>query len=150
MVRIITSAISRADIEKPFHVRYRHLGENGDSSDREVTAMEYNSYLRVTERGHYRLLSVRDSLCPGLIADPAKDFEVRWIPRPMVRVVSSPSISIEDDIYIRNPVCEGDEDAVELSFEGDLHQIPCQSYWFFMILKNACWLIRATAVRRFL
>ncbi|EWC45052.1 hypothetical protein DRE_06332 [Drechslerella stenobrocha 248] len=104
--------------EKPFRLKYRHTDETGRSSDHDIVVKEFNSFLSATNRGRYQLLTVHDVICPGAVSETANTFDIIWIPRPYAAVVSSPSTMAKGDIYVRNPICEGDEDAVELSLEG--------------------------------
>ncbi|KAF3927152.1 hypothetical protein ABW20_dc0101264 [Dactylellina cionopaga] len=107
--------------EKPFRVKYRFTDEDGRSSDHEIAAKEFNSNLPASNRGHYQLLTVNDAICPGTVTESANVFEINWIPRPFARIVQSPSIVMKGEGFVRNPICEGDQDAVELNLEGLTH-----------------------------
>ncbi|KAK6523970.1 hypothetical protein TWF281_001927 [Arthrobotrys megalospora] len=104
--------------EKPFRIKYRFTDENGAHSEYDIIAKDFNSHLPATRRGRYQLLTVYDAICPGSVAEAANTFDIDWIPRPFAGVVQSTSITMKDGIYVRNPICQGDEDALELSLEG--------------------------------
>lgn len=104
--------------EKPFRIKYRFTDEGGKHSEYDIIARDFNSHLPATKRGLYQLLVVKDAICPGSVVGAASTFSIDWIPRPFARVVQSTSTTMKDGIYVRNPICEGDEDAVELSLEG--------------------------------
>ncbi|KAF3940773.1 hypothetical protein ABW19_dt0208227 [Dactylella cylindrospora] len=104
--------------EKPFRIRYRLTDHSGQSSDHDIVAKDFNSYLNVNKRGRYQLLSVHDSICPGVVSEKTNTFDINWITRPHARAIKSSSMTERGNVFVRNPVCEGDEDAVELSLEG--------------------------------
>ncbi|EPS40324.1 hypothetical protein H072_5865 [Dactylellina haptotyla CBS 200.50] len=104
--------------ERPFRLKYRFTDEQGKFEDHEITAQDFNSHLQASKRGRYQILSVHDAICPGTVAESASIFDISWIPRPYASLVQSPSLIVRGDIYVRNPICEGDQDAVELSLEG--------------------------------
>ncbi|KAK6346996.1 hypothetical protein TWF696_007088 [Orbilia brochopaga] len=104
--------------EKPFRVKYRFIDENGQSSDHDIVAKEFNSILSASKRGHYQLLSVHDVICPGTVSETANTFNISWVPRPHAHIVPSPSTTKVGNVYVRNPICEGDEDAMDLALEG--------------------------------
>ncbi|KAJ6256568.1 hypothetical protein Dda_8432 [Drechslerella dactyloides] len=104
--------------EKPFRVKYRFTDENEQSSDHDIVATEFNSILSASKRGRYQLLTVHDVICPGTVTETANVFDISWIPRPRAHIVSSPSTTKVGGVYVRNPICEGDEDAMDLALEG--------------------------------
>ncbi|KAF3199229.1 hypothetical protein TWF679_001558 [Orbilia oligospora] len=104
--------------EKPFRIKYRFTDESGRESEYDIIAKDFNSHLPATKRGRYQLLAINDAICPGSVVEAASIFNIDWIPRPFARVVQSTSTKMKDDIYLRNSICEGDEDAIELSLEG--------------------------------
>lgn len=103
--------------ESPWTVEYRKLGH----PDEEVKTSLFrnsNDEIRVKDAGIYELVQVNDATCPGNV-DPASDrFTVSWIPRPSVQVVGSAAMEYLQDKFVKKDICEGDEDAVELSFTG--------------------------------
>ncbi|EUC27360.1 hypothetical protein COCVIDRAFT_103512 [Bipolaris victoriae FI3] len=77
-----------------------------------------NSWLDVKTDGTYQLISVRDSICPGLIDESADQFHVSWVARPSLSVPEKSAI-LDGTKYIKEPVCEGDEDAFDVSLTGN-------------------------------
>ncbi|KAF3926759.1 hypothetical protein ABW21_db0207592 [Orbilia brochopaga] len=104
--------------EKPFRVKYRFTDDDGQHSDHDIVAKDFNSILSASKRGHYQLLNVHDVICPGTVSETANTFDISWIPRPHAHIVSSPSTTKVGNVYVRNPICEGDEDAIDLALEG--------------------------------
>lgn len=88
-----------------------------------------NSWLDVKTDGTYQLISVRDSICPGLIDDTADQFHVSWVARPSLSVPEKSAV-LDGSKYIKEPVCEGDEDAFDVSLTGEYSIV----LWIFTIL----------------
>ncbi|KAI4955395.1 hypothetical protein J4E91_001255 [Alternaria rosae] len=77
-----------------------------------------NSWLDVKTDGTYQLISVKDSVCPGLIDEKADQFDVSWVARPSLSVPESSAV-LEGSKYIKDAVCEGDEDSFDVSLTGN-------------------------------
>ena len=77
-----------------------------------------NDFLETKAQGTYELHDVRDNSCPGTIEKNARTFEVEWIPRPTIQLIESSSLERSKDRYVKNAVCEGDQDAMEVSLHG--------------------------------
>lgn len=88
-----------------------------------INLNDANSKLRIKLDGTYELLAVSDSVCPGFIDEKASQFSVGWIPRPKITVPESTSMTLEGGKYIREEVCEGDEDSFDVSLSGKCS--PC-------------------------
>jgi nucleoporin POM152 len=101
----------------PWRVEYENLATNEVKKEYFQTA---NSFLDVKTDGTYKLLSVKDSVCPGLIEGKADQFEVSWVARPTLSVPESSSIVVEGGKYVKDPVCEGEEDSFDVSLSGKL------------------------------
>ena len=101
--------------EAPWTFVYRNLD---DDQARQLSIDNDNDYLQVASEGTYELVDVHDASCPGNVEKTANQFAVHWIPRPSVHMVESPLIRYERDRYVKNEVCEGDEDGTEVSFRG--------------------------------
>jgi nucleoporin POM152 len=86
-----------------------------------------NSWLDVKTDGTYRLLSVRDSVCPGLIDEKADQFDVSWVARPLLSVPESTAF-LEGSKYIKEPVCEGDEDSFDVLLSGKIFE----AFWLIL------------------
>jgi nucleoporin POM152 len=76
-----------------------------------------NSWLDVKTDGTYQLISVKDSVCPGLIDEKADQFDVSWVARPSLSVPESSAV-LEGSKYIKDAVCEGDEDSFDVLLTG--------------------------------
>lgn len=101
----------------PWRLEYENLATKEVKKEHFQTA---NAYLDVKNDGTYQLLSVRDSICPGLIEQKASQFDVSWIARPALSIAESPAMLLEGGKYIKDPVCEGEEDAFDISLSGKL------------------------------
>ncbi|KXT16425.1 hypothetical protein AC579_5114 [Pseudocercospora musae] len=77
-----------------------------------------NDHLQVAQSGMYELTEVSDSLCPGIVDDAAKGFQVDHIPRPELRIADRQEYKVKGSDLYRSEVCEGDEDAVDVLFGG--------------------------------
>ena len=94
--------------------------ENLDTKEvRRETFQNANALLDVKTDGTYQLLSVKDAVCPGLVEEKADQFLVQWVARPKLSVPESEVIVLEGGKYTKEPVCEGDEDALEVSLHGE-------------------------------
>lgn len=99
----------------PWRVEYQNVDTN---QAQKLNIPAANSYLPVKEQGTYQLLSVRDSVCPGFIDEKAAHFNVDWIARPQISIPASSSMAVENGKYIKDAVCEGDEDAFDVTLIG--------------------------------
>ena len=94
--------------------------ENTDDSNG-PNVVRYNSpnaVLSVVKQGRYEIQSVQDSICTGEVDQMAKAFTLSWIPRPQLFISESPKTKISAATHIREEVCEGDEDYIEMAFSG--------------------------------
>ena len=100
----------------PWFLSYTNL----DNASAVLSANVYdpNDKLAVREPGHYEMLAVHDAACPGLVDNAAKDFEVRWIPRPTINFAQGVAMKEEENKHIREDICEGDEDSIDVVFTG--------------------------------
>ena len=103
--------------EAPWTLTYRKSNEP-TGRDIEKELRRSNDVIEVSEEGTYEITGIRDNSCPGSIDASAKDFAVQWIPRPRINVIGSPLIETVGDLQVRKAVCEGDEDASEVSLTG--------------------------------
>ncbi|KAL9595444.1 MAG: hypothetical protein Q9219_006435 [cf. Caloplaca sp. 3 TL-2023] len=103
--------------EPPWTIRYRNL-DHTEESITESIFMKSNDDIEVGQPGVYELVGVRDGTCPGNVDAASNKFKVEWIPRPEVRISESVVIELLQGRYVKKEVCEGDEDAVEISFTG--------------------------------
>ncbi|KAL8735662.1 MAG: hypothetical protein Q9166_000831 [cf. Caloplaca sp. 2 TL-2023] len=103
--------------ESPWTVQYRNLDHVGYDLTT-TTFRNSNDEIKVKETGTYELIRVDDATCPGNVDAASNRFTVEWVPRPGVQVSESAAIERQQDIYVKRGICEGDEDAVEISFTG--------------------------------
>lgn len=85
---------------------------------KEETFHKANTNLKVQEEGTYQLLSVKDSVCPGLIDEKADQFDVYWVARPTL-IIPESTAPLVGDKYVRGAVCEGDEDSLDIQLRGN-------------------------------
>jgi nucleoporin POM152 len=83
-----------------------------------------NSWLDVKTDGTYQLLEVQDSVCPGLIDEKADQFDVSWVARPSLGVPETSAV-LDGSRYIKEAVCEGDEDSFDVSLTGKSFDLLC-------------------------
>lgn len=100
--------------EGPWTVKYL----DAHSKPHDIKLQNANDRIPVTSEGVYQLENVNDAVCPGEVDEAAKTFEVSWIARPEVRVALTHGVELVGTTYTKPPVCEGEEDAVEVLFKG--------------------------------
>ena len=103
--------------EAPWKVVYRNR-DDASGSARAQTLQYPNDVLEVNRPGVYEIVDVHDAVCPGSVDSGASTFEVAWIPRPDIRVADNAVIEHGGDKYVKAEVCEGSEDALELTLSG--------------------------------
>ncbi|KAK2794976.1 hypothetical protein FQN52_006855 [Onygenales sp. PD_12] len=100
----------------PWTVKFRNL-DYPSSPTIEKTFWNENSLIQFTQRGRYEIFEVSDATCPGSVDKAANIFEISWIPRPTITSIDG--ISTENRAVLeKQEVCEGDEDLLELKFDG--------------------------------
>ncbi|CAK4032314.1 related to nuclear pore membrane POM152 [Lecanosticta acicola] len=100
--------------EGPWSIKY--LDHNGRQQS--LNANSPNDRLSVDHEGMYKLVDVSDKTCPGVVEESAQDFQVTWIPRPELRIAPQEIKEQKGRTVVKEEVCEGDEDAVEVLFKG--------------------------------
>lgn len=103
--------------EAPWAVSY-HTKDLPGASLKTVNFTSSNSFLKVSSAGDYELTDVCDVLCPGSVDGAANLFEVLRIPRPELAVIESSSLHRSGNKYLKDAVCLGDEDVLEISLNG--------------------------------
>ena len=101
--------------EAPWSVAYRSLS---DGKEHQIRVAQPNDQFAIHEEGTYELIHVHDAICPGAVDEKANKFDVAWIPRPQLELPESTYFKQEGGRYIKQDVCEGDEDAVDVHFRG--------------------------------
>lgn len=107
--------------EGPFTVVFNYLNNKGEVKETKeaVFNSNYKPVLKVQKEGLYRLVSVRDQSCQGKIVDPQNTFHVQYLAKPHFSVVDHNRISKLDAFnYIKNDVCQGFEETIDLSLSG--------------------------------
>ena len=104
--------------EAPWTIDYEYVGKDGMQVPMTKRVMDANAFLPVNKPGTYQIKSVKDGMCPGSPDDATSTFEIQWIERPRISVPSSHLVTIRDRSAVRKEVCQGDDDAMELSFSG--------------------------------
>lgn len=102
--------------DAPWEVQY---SLNGGKA-KKVSLRDANNHLTLQEAGVYRLVSVKDAHCPGLVTATDDTFEIAFKPRPKVELVPSGSLTLQDKVYRHKGFCTGGEDQVALHFDGEL------------------------------
>ncbi|PSN62488.1 hypothetical protein BS50DRAFT_577393 [Corynespora cassiicola Philippines] len=101
--------------EGPWEVRYQQKDSDEVKTER-IT--QENAAIIANAEGTYKLLSVNDAICPGFIDEKANMFSVNWIPRPRLTIPTSASLVSDSGLYVKNEVCEGEEDSFEVNLSG--------------------------------
>lgn len=115
--------------ESPWTVHYRRH-EDSDSRTNVKTFKYANDVLELSTAGIYELVDVHDASCPGSVDESATTFEVLWIHRPSLRVAESGMIERVGNKYTKKDICEGDEDAVDVSLTGTPpYNIKYEQHW---------------------
>ncbi|KAL4767419.1 hypothetical protein BDW60DRAFT_148829 [Aspergillus nidulans var. acristatus] len=110
--------------ERPWTLQYKNL--DADASISTETFWQENSFLTVSQEGHYELLGVTDSSCPGSVDDAAKIFEISWIPRPQITAVDDTPVG-PDGLVAKTDICQGQGDSLELRLTGNPpYTIQCE------------------------
>ena len=100
----------------PWRVSYHNREQTAEPTL--AVLNDQNDIIEVSRAGIYEIIEMRDTACSGTIDESANRFEVRWIPRPAVHVPQGATIQLENGRYVKKDVCEGDEDATEITFTG--------------------------------
>lgn len=77
-----------------------------------------NDFVDARYAGQYELISVRDVVCPGSVEESASTFTISQVARPKLSVAESPLMGKHENTLVRKDVCENDEDALDIMFEG--------------------------------
>lgn len=108
--------------QPPWTVYYRAI--DSDSSDEMFKKLHFsNDGLEVSQSGRYQLVDMRDAVCPGTIDEDASTFAVEWVSRPSLRISGSAARDMLDGTYVKDAVCEGDEDSTEIVLQGTLFTV---------------------------
>ncbi|EEB06780.1 nucleoporin Pom152 [Schizosaccharomyces japonicus yFS275] len=105
--------------EAPWQLEYERVGTDGSVSKHMTTLYDANSNLKVNVAGTYKLISVRDSSCPGSIPSPDQTFVVSWLPKPLLSLSNAPKINSTTELVYEHPhICENANSAFDVSLVG--------------------------------
>jgi nucleoporin POM152 len=105
--------------QAPWTIKYRNV-DDATGKIIEKRATYTNDIITVDQEGTYEILEVSDDQCPGTVEPSASTFEVKWLPRPEIKLASTAALIPDGDKYFKREVCEGDVDAVEINLIGML------------------------------
>ena len=102
--------------ESPWHVTYVRIGENKPVTQKINQA---NGAIDVLQEGTYEIKEIRDRVCPGSIDLRASKFDLTYLPRPSLHILESSTMKKgPNELFVKNSVCEGDQDSAEITFNG--------------------------------
>lgn len=106
--------------EGPWKVTYQYYDPQTEQTEEQTVDVRNpnGDKLKVNKRGRYSLSEVRDAYCPGEVTDTSSVFDVSWFEKPSMSIISRAITQKSDNLFVRNPVCEGDEDVSEVGLEG--------------------------------
>lgn len=102
--------------EAPWTVLYRNVRHAEQTH--KIRVDKPNGDFPTSEEGTYELFEVHDAICPGAVDQNANKFSVEWIERPQLRIPETSYDRVENGKFIKNDVCEGEEDLVNVHFSG--------------------------------
>ena len=101
----------------PWLLKYSVEDSRGQHSEHEVMVSDPNGFIETRSDGIFKLLSVVDSSCPGVIKPGQEIFEVAWIARPRVDIVGFEGVP-RHEIQKMEDICTGEDAFLDLSFHG--------------------------------
>ncbi|GBE77622.1 hypothetical protein SCP_0105020 [Sparassis crispa] len=102
----------------PWHLKYRRAEAPEQVYSASVSSP--NGDLRVFDKGHYEILEVADSQCPGAVIANDATYRVDHVPRPSAKLSSQIQSTFEsfNGSHILPAICEGINDHVDLELTG--------------------------------
>lgn len=100
--------------EAPWTIDYVDAG----GKTQQIRASKPNEKLLISQPGTYKLVRLHDVMCPGQVDESANEFKVSLIPHPEMRISPGNGELKSGGVLEKQPVCEGDEDAVDMLFKG--------------------------------
>jgi nucleoporin POM152 len=79
-----------------------------------------NGAFQVKSPGTYVIMQMKDRYCPGIVDSTAESFVINWISRPTLSLSQHSTVQLKGSKYVKQEVCEGDEDFLELALQGKL------------------------------
>ncbi|KAI9807772.1 MAG: hypothetical protein M1825_005077 [Sarcosagium campestre] len=103
--------------EAPWTLQYRNV-DDASQLVKTVQLDHKNDHVDVDGQGTYELVDIRDAYCPGTVDAKSGSFNVKWISRPAINIAESRTLVSAKHGFTKNEVCEGDEDAMEITLTG--------------------------------
>jgi nucleoporin POM152 len=107
--------------QSPFLYKITHQ-ESGDVHTQRIS--HASAVFEAKKSGVYEITEIEDVHCPGVVDEKANIFKMDWVARPSLSFAQSPAVSQidtrNDKKWSKKEVCEGDDDYVELAFQGML------------------------------
>ncbi|ODQ65762.1 hypothetical protein NADFUDRAFT_51042 [Nadsonia fulvescens var. elongata DSM 6958] len=107
--------------EGPWTVEYSFENTDGIKQNKQINVRHANGEsIRVSEAGKYKLLSIKDAYCPGDVNDESI-FSISWFDKPTLKLATESSKKLlqkSERSFIKNEICEGDEDFLDLELKG--------------------------------
>lgn len=103
--------------DPPWIITYRNVNQSEPNNYRK-RLFQSNDQIEVDIQGTYEIVDLHDATCPGSVDASANQFTVEWIPRPAIGVAESAMVEKVSGKYVKKDVCEGDQDATEITFNG--------------------------------
>ena len=105
--------------DAPWTLQYSYRKIQGGEAAVHTARLKYaNDVIKVKLPGIYEIKEIFDMTCPGTIDSSSNQFEVSWIARPTLQVADSSVVEHIGGRPIKKPVCEDDQDAMELALTG--------------------------------
>ena len=103
--------------ESPWTVTYSKVAEPGQIHKKRMVSS--NGVIEATSQDIYQIIEVHDKSCPGSVDSKANQFEVLWVARPTLRFAESRTVVDRTGRSIKQAVCEGDQDTVDVALTGN-------------------------------
>jgi nucleoporin POM152 len=98
--------------------------ENKDTKEISTESIGHaHGAFQVRSPGTYIITKMQDRFCGGVVDNTADSFVISWISRPSLSISQHPTIEQKGSKFIKQEVCEGDEDFAELALQGMFQQV---------------------------
>jgi nucleoporin POM152 len=98
--------------------------KNNETGEVYTDAIDHaNGAFQVKSPGTYVIMQMKDRYCSGIVDSTAESFVINWISRPSLSLSQHPTVQLKGSKYIKQEVCEGDEDILELALQGTASQL---------------------------
>ncbi|KAH3688505.1 hypothetical protein WICPIJ_000495 [Wickerhamomyces pijperi] len=106
--------------EGQFHIEYEYLDQDKTviSKHQKHFVNSHKTTIDVAKAGFYRLVSVRDSSCSGIVTN-VDLFEVDYHNKPSLSLAEQSNVAkIQENVFEKPGVCQYHEDSIELQLHG--------------------------------